>query len=103
MLRKWGLEALEAASGSAAVDLLRANGGEIELILLDLTLPGISSQEVLAEAALVRPDVKVILTSAYAEELAMRMTNHLPVSGFIRKPFQLGDFMQTLRSALFHS
>jgi CheY-like chemotaxis protein len=47
--------------------------------------------------------VKVILTSAYAEALAMRMTNHLPVSGFIRKPFQLGDLMQTLRSALFHS
>jgi hypothetical protein len=34
MLRKSGLEVLKAASGSAAIDLLRANGGEIELILL---------------------------------------------------------------------
>ena len=40
MLRKSGLEVFEAASGSAAIDLLRAKGGEIELILLDLTIPG---------------------------------------------------------------
>ena len=68
MLRKSGLEVFEAASGSAAIDLLRARGGEIELILLDLTIPGNSSQEVVAEAALARPDVKVILTSAYAKK-----------------------------------
>jgi CheY-like chemotaxis protein len=103
MLRKSGLEIFEAASGSTAINLLRARGREIELIVLDLTLPGSSSQEVLAEARLVRPDMKVILTSAYAEELAMQTTNHLQVCGFIRKPFRLGDLMQTLRSALFAS
>jgi DNA-binding NtrC family response regulator len=103
MLRKSGLEVYEVASGSAAIDLLRARGGEIELILLDLTIPGSSSQEVVAEAALARPDVKVILTSAYAEEVAMRMMSHPLVCGFIRKPFKLGDLVQTLRSVLFSS
>jgi PAS domain S-box-containing protein len=103
MLRKSGFEVFEAGSGSAAIDLLRSRGGEIELILLDLTIPGSSSHEVVAEAALVRPDVKVILTSAYAEEVAMRMTNHPLVCGFIRKPFQIQDVVQTLRSALAHS
>jgi PAS domain S-box-containing protein len=103
MLRKLGLEVFEVASGSAAIDLLRARGGEIELILLDLTIPGSSSQEVVAEAALARPDVKVILTSAYAEQVAMRMTDHPLVCGFIRKPFKLRDLVQTLRSVLFSS
>jgi two-component system, cell cycle sensor histidine kinase and response regulator CckA len=103
MLRKSGLEVFEAASGSAAIELLRARDGEIDLILLDLTIPGSSSHEVVAEAALVRPDVKVILTSAYAEEVAMQMTNHPLVCGFIRKPFRHGDLVQSLRSALFHS
>jgi CheY-like chemotaxis protein len=103
MLRKSGLEVFEAASGSAAINLLRARHDEIELILLDLTIPGSSSHEVVAEAALLRPDVKVILTSAYAEEVAMQMTNHPLVCGFIRKPFRLGDLVQTLRSALDHS
>ena len=103
MLRKAGLEVFEAGSGSAAIDLLRARGREIEAILLDLTIPGSSSQEVVVEAARARPDVKVILTSAYAEEVAMQMTNHPLVCAFIRKPFKLGDLIQTLRSALPHS
>jgi CheY-like chemotaxis protein len=100
MLRKSGLEAFEATSGSAAIDLLRARGGEIDLILLDLTIPGSSSQDVLAEAALVRPDVKVILTSAYSEEVAMPILHAPLVCGFIRKPFKLGDLVQTLRREL---
>ena len=100
MLRKSGLETLEAPSGSAAIDLLRARRGEIDLILLDMTIPGSSSQEVLAEAALARPDVKVILTSAYSEEVARPMMRAPLVRGFIRKPFKLADLVQTLRSAL---
>jgi CheY-like chemotaxis protein len=101
MLRKWGLEAVEAASGSAAIDLLRAVGAEIDLILLDLTIPGASSQEVLAEAVLAQPNVKVLLTSAYSEEAAGPMMRAPPVCGFIRKPFKIADLAQQLRSVLF--
>jgi CheY-like chemotaxis protein len=101
MLRKWGLEAVEAASGSAAIDLLRALGGEIDLILLDLTIPGASSQEVLAEAVLAQPNVKVLLTSAYSAEAAEPMMRAPRVCGFIRKPFKIADLAQQLRSVLF--
>jgi len=53
-----------------------------------------------AEAGLARADVKVILTSAYAEEAAKRMTEHPLVCGFIRKPFKFEDLVQIVRSAL---
>jgi CheY-like chemotaxis protein/two-component sensor histidine kinase len=100
MLRKWGLEAFEAASGSAAIDLLRAKGGEIDLMLLDLTMPGAPSQEVLAAAAVARPQLKVVLTSAHSEEVAKPLM-HVPlVRGFIRKPFKIADLAQQLRSVL---
>ena len=100
MLRKKGFEVLEAADGAAAIDLLHANEGKIDLILLDMTIPGASSQEVVAEAAQARPDSKVILTSAYSEEIAMATMNAPPVRSFIRKPFQFGDLVQTLRNVL---
>jgi CheY-like chemotaxis protein len=70
MLRRAGFEVLEAANGTVATDLLRVNGGQIDLILLDMTIPGASSHEVAAVAAQVRPDLKVVLTSAYGEEIA---------------------------------
>jgi len=100
MLRKSGMKAFEASNGSAAIDFLRARGAEIDLILLDLTIPGSSSQEVVAEAAQTWPDVKVILTSAYSAELARQMMEPLIICGFIRKPFSFGDLIQTLRNAL---
>jgi DNA-binding NtrC family response regulator len=100
MLRKAGFEVLEAANGSAAIDLLRANGGKIDVILLDMTIPGASSQEVLAEAAQTRPDLKVILTSAYSEKMLTDTMSAPQIRGFIRKPFQVGELERTLRSVL---
>lgn len=100
MLRKSGFKTVEAASGSVAIDLLRTRGGEIDLLLLDLTIPGSSSQEVVAEAVRVRPDLKIILTSAYSEETAKPIMRTPVVRGFIRKPFSLGELAQTLRSVL---
>ena len=49
MLRMKGFEVLEATTGSVAIDLLHANSGRIDAILLDMTIPGCSSQEVVAE------------------------------------------------------
>ena len=100
-LRKAGFETLEAADGSAALDVLRMSDVRIDLILLDLTLPKASSQQVIREVARTRPELKVILTSAYSEETAMRATLNTPFNGrFIRKPFESEDLIQMLRTML---
>jgi DNA-binding NtrC family response regulator len=69
MLRKTGFEVFEAVDGSSAIDILRANGNKIDVMLLDMTIPGACSAEVIAEATKARPDIKVILTSAYSQEM----------------------------------
>jgi len=98
MLRKKGFEVLEAANGSTAIDLLRATSGKIDAILLDMTIPGRSSQEVVADALQFRPDSKVILTSAYSEEMVMTTMSSPLIRGFVRKPFQLGALLQTFQN-----
>jgi CheY-like chemotaxis protein len=99
MLRKMGFAVLEAADGAAAIDLLRANGSTIDVILLDMNIPGASSHELVAEAAQARPNIRVILTSAYSQEMLTPPINASQIHGFIRKPYQLGDLVQTLRKA----
>ena len=99
MLRKKGFEVLDAANGSAAIDLLHARSGKIDVMLLDMTIPGASSHEVVAEAVKARPNMKVILTSAYSQEMVTPALNASQIRGFIRKPFQLGDLVQTLQNA----
>jgi PAS domain S-box-containing protein len=100
MLRKNGFEVLEAPDGSSAINTLRSNGANIDLILLDMTIPGPSSGEVVAEAVNIRPDMKVVLTSAYPQEMVMDGASTPQVRAFIRKPFQLADLVRTLCDCL---
>jgi PAS domain S-box-containing protein len=100
MLRKAGFAVLEAADGTAAIDLLRVNGDRIDLILLDVTIPGASCHGVAAVAAEVRSDSKVVLTSAYPEDIARAMADAPQPCSFIRKPYQLGVLLQTLQNLL---
>jgi DNA-binding NtrC family response regulator len=100
MLDKAGFRVLQVDNGSEAIELLRGDAGEIDAILLDMTIPGALSQEVLAEAAQVRPNIKIILTSAYSEETARTVLNGPQIGGFVRKPFQFGDLVRTLRRVL---
>jgi len=55
---------VEASDGSAALGLIRANKDSINVVLLDVTLPGMLSREVFEETQRIRPDLKVVLTSA---------------------------------------
>jgi CheY-like chemotaxis protein len=100
MLRNTGFAVLEAADGTSSIDILRANGGRIDAILLDMTIPGASIHEVVAEAANLRPDIRVILTSAYSEEAIAGAMSQPQIRGFVRKPVPLADLLRTLRSTL---
>jgi CheY-like chemotaxis protein len=100
MLRRAGLEVFEAADGSNAIDLIRANSGNIDLILLDITIPGASSTEVMAEAARNCPHTGVILTSAYSKEMLGETLGAPQVRCFIRKPFGLSELVKTIRNTL---
>lgn len=98
MLRKTGFAVLEAGDGTAAVSLLGQNGTIIDVILLDVTIPGLSSHEVI-EAAAERPNIRIVLTSAYNQEMSISPDRPAQIHGFVRKPYRLGDVMQALRKA----
>jgi PAS domain S-box-containing protein len=100
MLDRAGLTVLDAGDGSEAVKLLHSKAARIDLLILDITLPGCSSHEVLREAVESWPQIKVILTSAYSEEVARASLTASEVHGFVRKPFQLGTLLSALRNAL---
>jgi CheY-like chemotaxis protein/two-component sensor histidine kinase len=98
MLRKSGFEVIEAADGNSAIDLFREHGHRIDSILLDMTLPGLGSREIVAEAAKIKPEIAVILTSAYSQEMIEGSINAPQIRGFIRKPFSFADLLKIIRS-----
>jgi CheY-like chemotaxis protein len=99
MLHSRGFSVIQAADGSTALDLIRAQEG-LDAILLDMTIPGASSREVIMEAGRVRPGMKIILTSAYSRDMVTRDVDPAQIRGFIRKPFLLSDLVQLLSDTL---
>ncbi|HLH44657.1 MAG TPA: PAS domain S-box protein [Bryobacteraceae bacterium] len=98
-LRKAGFTVLEARDGSAAIELIRT-AAEIQLVLLDATLPGASSRDVFESARNKRPGLKILLTSAYREETVYASLRGLRADRFIRKPFHLADLIQAVGTIL---
>ena len=99
MLRNGGFSVVEASDGSAALEAIRAHESSIDVLLLDITLPGAPSREVLEEAKRPRPEMSVIVTSAYCENVAAE-TLQGRVDRFIRKPYRLNDVVELIRQAL---
>ena len=95
-LSKRGFSVMNASDGTTAMELIRTHKDDIDVILLDVTLPGKSSREVFEEVQRLRPRLKMILTSAYGKETVDGAFAGLRVEYFIRKPFPLGDLVRML-------
>jgi len=95
ILVKRGFSVIEARDGSAALDIIRAQNDTINVLFLDITLPGASARDVLQEARRLRPEMNVIVTSAYPEEMAGEIL-HSTIEHFIRKPYRFEDLVQLI-------
>jgi PAS domain S-box-containing protein len=96
MLHTRGFSVMEARDGRLGLDLFREHSKEIDLVLLDLTLPDISGQEILQELRRMRPDLKVILMTGYGRGQALDIVGGHQQWGFIRKPFQFNELLDLI-------
>ena len=100
MLQKKGFDVLAASDGTAAVDQLRVHGERLTLLMLDVTLPGLPSRDVLEEARRIKPGIMVVLTSAFSQHVAESSFEGLHIDSFIQKPFRLALLVELLESVL---
>ncbi len=100
MLEKSGFEVLLADSSEAGAELLRAQGERISLVILDLTMPGISGEQAFDLLRAIHPGVPILLASGYDEVEASARAGGRPFAGFIHKPFNLDRLLNAVSSAL---
>jgi PAS domain S-box-containing protein len=96
MLRMKDFTILEASDGSVALDAIRSHRKEIDVVLLDISLPGAPSYEVYEEASRQTPALPVIVTSAYNKRTAAA-TLGTTVDRFLRKPFKVQELIEMIQ------
>jgi CheY-like chemotaxis protein len=90
-LGRSGYEVVEAADGPAGLSVVHADSG-IELVILDLTLPGMSGLEVLRGIRRIQPTLPVVLSSgALVDDLEGRLGDHVRV---LAKPYRPSELRE---------
>jgi PAS domain S-box-containing protein len=99
-LERHGYEVLVAESGPEAIEAVRSQGNRIQLVVLDLSMPGMGGEEALPQLRQLDPNLEVIISSGYSQAEALRLFRGLRVSGFIQKPYTVKDLTREVKSVL---
>lgn len=87
-------------SGEAALELLADSKVEVDIVLLDLGLPGIDGIATLDGLRKLRPDLPVIMISAHGDTRAAVQAVKGGATDYLTKPFELDDLLATIGAAL---
>jgi signal transduction histidine kinase/ActR/RegA family two-component response regulator len=96
-LERMGYSVLRAEDGSEALELFRERADDVDLVLLDVEMPGVGGMEAWAALREVRADVRVVLTSAFRGDAPAAVSGAAAV---LRKPYGLDELFEVVRSAL---
>jgi PAS domain S-box-containing protein len=100
MLERLGFTVLTAADGLQAVERYRERGKEIDLVLMDMSMPNMDGAEAFGELRQLNPDVCVVLASGYShEDVATRFAGR-GLNGVLQKPYNLARLWETLAGLL---
>jgi len=100
ILEHLGCTAMIADSGLAAIERYRSDGNRIDLVVLDMVMPGVNGGETFDSLREIDGDVSVMLSSGYSiNDQAQNILNK-GCCGFIKKPFNTSELSHKLREVL---
>jgi PAS domain S-box-containing protein len=100
LLEVMGYNVLVASCGEEALDLLEREGSEMDLLITDVVMPGLSGKEV-AERVRARNDrIKVLFISGYTDNVILHHGILYEGINFLQKPFSAGDLSRKIAQIL---
>ena len=100
LLRDFGCTVIEASSGQAALDILHSDA-RIDLMFSDVVMPGgMSGTELVQTARRLRPGIKTLLTTGFAEGSLRNQAQFADAGEIITKPYRRQELASKLRSVL---
>jgi len=100
ILAEKGYTVFEASESAEAVSLLREHAADIDLVLLDVTMPGPSGLETMKQLRRVKPAVRVVLSSGYGLGVWRPGRDGAPPDAVLPKPYSVATLLETIRTTL---
>lgn len=100
ILKKLGYRVLVATSGEAAIEMMRQKKADIDLVILDMIMPGMDGGKTFDRIREVCPDIPVILSSGYALNGKATAIMERGCNGFLQKPFNIAELSLKVQEVL---
>ncbi|MBI4799034.1 MAG: response regulator [Desulfarculus sp.] len=99
-LRAQGYQVRTARNGEEALEIYRANPGAIDLVIMDLSMPGMGGRNCLKKILALNPQAKVVVISGYSARSQVKSALEAGAQGYLAKPFLRADLLGAVRKAL---
>ena len=96
LLEELGYTVLCALSGPEALDIFQKNSDKIDLVIMDMIMPGMGGGETFDRLRKINPEVKVLLSSGYSVNGQATKILRRGCDGFIQKPFNLNQLAEKI-------
>lgn len=100
ILTRAGYKVLTAADGRVGLDIFRKEKEAISLVILDLIMPEMDGHQCLKEILQTDKQAKVIVSSGYSANGSPEKTSQSGAKGFVGKPYDMNQLLQTVRDVL---
>lgn len=98
MIKTLGYDVEIADSGLEAISILKTKKDQIDLVLLDMIMPGMSGVETYDEIKELVPDMKIIVSSGFSRESEIDKIMEKGCEAFILKPFDIATLSEKIKS-----
>ncbi len=100
MLEYYGYRVLCAEDGERALDMYRENASNIDLVILDLNMPGMGGYKCMQKLLEINPEARILIASGYSTDHHAQQALTSGAADFIGKPYRLQEMARKVRSAL---
>ncbi len=100
ILTRQGYLILLAGTGEEALEIYRETAAGIDLVVLDVSMPGMGGNKCLQELLKINPKARVVISSGYSSEGQSKDIESLGAAGFVPKPFTQAEMLKTVRDVL---
>jgi PAS domain S-box-containing protein len=100
LLGSLGYTVTALTSSIEALDLLRKDPDQFDLVVTDMTMPEMMGDKLAQKILEIRPDIPVIMYTGYSEYITEERAKSIGIRRFILKPFEIEDLAKNIRNEL---
>jgi CheY-like chemotaxis protein len=100
VLKHMGYEVTAYTDSIKALDDFRLRSHDFDLVITDMTMPGMTGEELAMAVMKERQDIPVILCSGYSDTMKLQQAKDIGIKAFLSKPVERADLARTLREVL---